>query len=199
MGVKVPKFKILKLRKALYGTKQTSRCWWLHLKGILLDIGFVSNGEDASTYTLNRDGQKAILWVHVDNGTLTASSKLLMSWISQQLEQRLKIKWDDEVKGIIGISIEATKEGFEFYQLDLIQKLIDLDLNSIFAKSPLLTNCNLSSDFSLGNMEKLYLKQKEVFLSTLLNLLALTYLMRLIIWQDFLYTLPNRTGKHSIT
>ncbi|MBW0535198.1 hypothetical protein O181_074913 [Austropuccinia psidii MF-1] len=164
MGIAVPKFKVLKLQKALYGTKQASRCWWLHLKRILLDIGFVSNGEDASTYTLNKDGQQAVLWIHVDDGALTDSSESLMSWISQRLGQSLKIKWDDKVKGLVGISIEATKEGFKFYQPDLIQKLIDMDASNIVAKSPLPTNCNLSSDFSLGNMDKPYLKHIGILL-----------------------------------
>ncbi|MBW0572720.1 hypothetical protein O181_112435 [Austropuccinia psidii MF-1] len=125
-GIQVPKFKILKLRKALYGTKQASRCWWLHLKGILMDISFVSNGEDARTYTLNRDGQQAILWIHVDDGPLTASSGSLICWISQRLEQHIKIKWDKEIKGLVGISIKAKKEGFKLYQPDLITKLINL-------------------------------------------------------------------------
>ncbi|MBW0570797.1 hypothetical protein O181_110512, partial [Austropuccinia psidii MF-1] len=45
-GMNMPKFHVLKLKKALYGTKQASRCWWLHLKTILHQIGFKSNGED---------------------------------------------------------------------------------------------------------------------------------------------------------
>ncbi|MBW0478390.1 hypothetical protein O181_018105 [Austropuccinia psidii MF-1] len=78
MGMNVLKHKVLKLDKALYGTKQASRCWWLHLKGILKQIGFTSNAEDPSTYTLNKGNEQAILWIHVDDRALTVSSNELM-------------------------------------------------------------------------------------------------------------------------
>ncbi|MBW0536352.1 hypothetical protein O181_076067, partial [Austropuccinia psidii MF-1] len=82
LGINVPKFKVLKLKKALYGTKQAARCWWMHLKNILQTIGFKSNGEDPSTYTLNCGNEQAILWVHIDDGALTASSPGLLDEIS---------------------------------------------------------------------------------------------------------------------
>ncbi|MBW0527366.1 hypothetical protein O181_067081 [Austropuccinia psidii MF-1] len=90
IGMDVPKHKVLKLNKALYGTKQASRCWWLHLKGILQQIGFMNNKEAPSTYTLNR-GDQAILWVHVDDGMLTALSDALMNTLIKQLNSYLKI------------------------------------------------------------------------------------------------------------
>ncbi|MBW0464738.1 hypothetical protein O181_004453 [Austropuccinia psidii MF-1] len=49
-GMTNEKFKVLKLKKELYGTKQAARCWWLHLKYILQNIGFRPNDEDPSTY-----------------------------------------------------------------------------------------------------------------------------------------------------
>ncbi|MBW0536227.1 hypothetical protein O181_075942, partial [Austropuccinia psidii MF-1] len=97
MGMNVPKNKVLKLNKALYGTKQASRCWWLHLKAILHQIGFKDNKEDASTYTLNKDGEQAILWVHVDDGAITASSDKLMNDLTERLNSHLKIKWNDAI------------------------------------------------------------------------------------------------------
>jgi hypothetical protein len=50
-GIQVSHSKVLKLRKALYGTWQASHCWWLHLKSKLGQIGFFPNLEDQSTYT----------------------------------------------------------------------------------------------------------------------------------------------------
>jgi hypothetical protein len=41
--------KVWKLRKALYGTKQAGRCWWLHLKTLLERLGFDANSQDMST------------------------------------------------------------------------------------------------------------------------------------------------------
>ncbi|MBW0537604.1 hypothetical protein O181_077319 [Austropuccinia psidii MF-1] len=152
-GMNVPKYQVLKLHKALYGTEQASRCWWVYLKEVLQKIGFTANGEDASTYTFQKDGQNAILWIHVNDGALTASSA------ETQLNAHLKIKWDTIIKGLVGISIEETAKGFKFYQPDLIQKLVNLNPRNVTAKSELPANCKLESNFSMNNMDKPYLKQ----------------------------------------
>ncbi|MBW0540987.1 hypothetical protein O181_080702 [Austropuccinia psidii MF-1] len=164
MGINVPKFKVLKLNKALYGTKQASRCWWMHLKNILRTIGFESNGEDPSTYTLNRGNEQAILWVHIDDGALTASSPGLLTQISDQLDSCLKIKWDSKINGLVGISITETKEGFKFWQPDLIDKLTNLNPSKIIAKTPLPMNCQLISNLSMNSMDKPYLKRIGILL-----------------------------------
>ncbi|MBW0538815.1 hypothetical protein O181_078530 [Austropuccinia psidii MF-1] len=95
-GIKVPPHSVLKLKKALYGTKQAAQCWWLHLKNILHRIGFTSNGKDASTYSYHSNEGSAILWIHVNDGALTGSSKDLLEKIRTQLNAHLQVKWDAE-------------------------------------------------------------------------------------------------------
>ncbi|MBW0502546.1 hypothetical protein O181_042261 [Austropuccinia psidii MF-1] len=164
MGLDVPKHNVLKLNKALYGTKQASSCWWLHLQNILQKIGFRNNDEDPSTYTLHQGDDHAILWIHVDDGALTASSTDLLDKITHQLSLSLKIKWDVKLNGLVGISIKETKEGFKFYQPDLIDKLTNLSPSKITAKTPLPPNCQLDSNFSVGIMDKPYLKRISILL-----------------------------------
>ncbi|MBW0590859.1 hypothetical protein O181_130574, partial [Austropuccinia psidii MF-1] len=141
-----------------------SRCWWLHLRRILQRIGFKSNEEDPSTYTLNDGIDQAILWIHVDYGALTASSHGLLDRISRQLDTYLKIKWDEHVTGLVGISIEESDKGFKLWQPDLIDKLTNLNPSKIVAKTPLPANCQLESNKSMGNMDKPYLKQIGILL-----------------------------------
>jgi hypothetical protein len=73
-GVQVSHGKVLKLRKALYGTWQASCCWWLHLKSKLGQNGFFSNLEDQSTYTYQLGKDWAFLWIHIYDSLFTASS-----------------------------------------------------------------------------------------------------------------------------
>ncbi|MBW0505047.1 hypothetical protein O181_044762 [Austropuccinia psidii MF-1] len=154
----VPKYSVLKLNKALYGMKQASRCWWLHLQVILQCIGFKNNEEDLNTYTLNQGNDQAILWIHVDDRVLTASSTKLMGRIMERLNSFLKIKWDTNLNGLVGISIKETEEGFKLYQPDLIDKLTNLTPHKIVAKTPLPLNCQLESNYLAGNMDKPFLK-----------------------------------------
>ncbi|MBW0536413.1 hypothetical protein O181_076128 [Austropuccinia psidii MF-1] len=125
-GMKLPTHSVLKLNKALYGTKQAARCWWLHLEHILKNIGFCINQEDTSTYYMDSELGRAMLWIHVDDGALMASSAALMSFISSRLDKVLRIKWDERVNNLVGISITPLADSFKFHQPDLILKLLNI-------------------------------------------------------------------------
>ncbi|MBW0586755.1 hypothetical protein O181_126470 [Austropuccinia psidii MF-1] len=106
----------------------------MYLKKILLEIGFKINAEDPRRYTLDCDGEHAILWIHVDDGALTASSIELINQIFYQLNKHLKAKWDERIKGLVGISIDETDEGFTFSQHESIERVINLTPSNIVAK-----------------------------------------------------------------
>ncbi|MBW0488570.1 hypothetical protein O181_028285 [Austropuccinia psidii MF-1] len=129
--------RVLRLKKALYGLKQEGHCWWNHLRSVLKKVGFESNPEDQSTYTYNWADRKAILWVHVDDGVIGASSVELLSKLKRLLKLELMLKWDDEVRSIVGITIKKTDGGFELCQPALIRKLCTLNASNITASQPL--------------------------------------------------------------
>ncbi|MBW0563847.1 hypothetical protein O181_103562 [Austropuccinia psidii MF-1] len=60
-GVIIGENKVLRLKKALYGLKQAGRCWWLHLKNVLQEIGFKENDNDQSTYVYKIGEEYAML------------------------------------------------------------------------------------------------------------------------------------------
>ncbi|MBW0532076.1 hypothetical protein O181_071791 [Austropuccinia psidii MF-1] len=162
-GMDVERGKVLKLKKALYGTKQAARCWWQHLSKILENIGFHPNKEDLSTYSYASDEGTALLWIHVDDGVLTSSSSSLLKMISNKLNLALNIKWDEKISGLVGLTIETKKAGLYISQLDLIRKLTSLSPSNITAKSPLPTNCTLVSGQS-KSLDIPYLKQIGILL-----------------------------------
>ncbi|MBW0513326.1 hypothetical protein O181_053041 [Austropuccinia psidii MF-1] len=110
-GMAIDCGKVLKLKKALYGTKQAARCWWKHLTKILQDIRFQPNKEDLSTYTFNSNIGSVILWIHVDNGAITCSSNDLLLTICDHLNRALKIKWVEEINGLVGLEIAQRPKG----------------------------------------------------------------------------------------
>ncbi|MBW0543234.1 hypothetical protein O181_082949 [Austropuccinia psidii MF-1] len=50
-GITIGENKVLKLKRDLYGLEQAGRCWWMHLKNILQEMGLNTNENDQSTYT----------------------------------------------------------------------------------------------------------------------------------------------------
>ncbi|MBW0538940.1 hypothetical protein O181_078655 [Austropuccinia psidii MF-1] len=136
-GVNIGENKVLKLKRALYGLKQAGRCWWIHLKNILQEVGFKVNENDQSTYTYKHGGEYAMLWIHVDDGVLVASSDNVMEKLKLELETRLKLKWDEGINSIVGIEVKREGKGFILKQPGLIRKLAQTTGSHLTANQPL--------------------------------------------------------------
>ncbi|MBW0581417.1 hypothetical protein O181_121132 [Austropuccinia psidii MF-1] len=105
----------------------------------------------------------ALLWIHVDDGALTASSPQLLDKIATAISKKLKIKWDDVITSLVGLIICQSANGIHLSQPDLIKKLVSLRPSNITAKSPLPPNCKLESGTS-KEMDKPYLKRIGILL-----------------------------------
>ncbi|PLW42058.1 hypothetical protein PCANC_13122 [Puccinia coronata f. sp. avenae] len=156
-GVAVSPGCVLKLRKALYGTRQASRCWWLHLKSKLATIGFVPNPEDQSTYVYVDKNDFAFLWVHVDDGLFTASSPTLMLQLKKSLNSVLDLKWDESLSSIVGLRVKKDANGFLIDQPMLVDKIINLNPSAIKTRT-LLPSSDLESNPS-KEMDRKYLSR----------------------------------------
>lgn len=72
---------VLLLKKALYGTKQAARCWWKFFSKVLKGIGCAFCASDQSLYVLRYKSDVAIMWIHVDDGQICASSQEIIDFI----------------------------------------------------------------------------------------------------------------------
>ncbi|PLW36223.1 hypothetical protein PCANC_20397 [Puccinia coronata f. sp. avenae] len=146
-GLKLPDGYAMKLHKALYGTRQAVRCWWLHLKGILEQLGYVASQYDNSLYTLKHPREIGIVWIHVDNGIVTGSSDELLRRLKTGLKGVLQIKWSDGLESIVGLEIKRNQAGFQLRQPKLIDQILRDHWDGVFtAPNPLPTNLELISD-----------------------------------------------------
>ncbi|KAI7933335.1 hypothetical protein MJO28_017711 [Puccinia striiformis f. sp. tritici] len=99
------KGKVLRLKKALYGTKQAGRCWWLHFKGILDKLDFTASEVESSLYVYRKADVSIFIWMHVDDGLVVSNSSAAMETLRSALQQHLEIKWKTNVDQIVGINI----------------------------------------------------------------------------------------------
>lgn len=67
-------------------------CWWKHLSSTLSSLGYTSSYYNSRVYTLSNSKDLLIIWVHVDDGIVTGSSKEALSRLEQQLKVCLEIK-----------------------------------------------------------------------------------------------------------
>jgi hypothetical protein len=132
----------LRLKKALYGTKQAARCWWLLLKNILLDLGY-----SASLYVLQDPSKIGVIWIHVDDGIVTGDSIEILRNLETSLEGKLEIKWSDSLDSIVGVDVTRSAGAFTLSQKKLVSDILSEHWDGFkTATTPLPSNLDINSE-----------------------------------------------------
>ena len=102
---------VWKLRKSLYGLKQSGRNWFRLLESFLLDDCSFQNNIDPCTFILRTDAdEKMIILVWVDDLIMVSSSHKLLNCIKEQLKKRFEMKDLGEVIHFLGIEFSRDKD-----------------------------------------------------------------------------------------
>jgi hypothetical protein len=105
---------------------------------ILGKLGYCPSQYDNSLYVLKHSDKNGVIWIHVDDGVVTASSNNLLRELECNLKQVLKIKWSAQLESIVGVSIQRMDNGFILTQPKLINGLLEAEWNGVIvAKTPL--------------------------------------------------------------
>ena len=127
--------KVLKLRRSLYGLKQSPRNFFQFLKGKLEDIGFKS-AEDVDPCLFI--SPKVICLVYVDD-TLFYSPK--QEWIDEAIQQLrdegMDLESEEDVAGFLGVHIERNEAdgSVKLTQKGLIKRIVEaLEIEHLYTK-----------------------------------------------------------------
>jgi hypothetical protein len=146
-GLDIGPGKGLRLKKALYGTRQAARFWWLHLKNILQGMCYSANHYDTSLYILQDSKKTGVIWIHVDDGIVTGDSVEILKQLEISLEGKLEIKWSNSLDSIVGVDISRTADAFILSQKKLVSDILDSHWDSFTtAKTPLPSNLDINSE-----------------------------------------------------
>ncbi|MBW0488681.1 hypothetical protein O181_028396 [Austropuccinia psidii MF-1] len=141
-GLHIPNGFGCKLCKALYGTKQAGYFWWQCVATRLTTLGYAASDFDKSLYL--HESQKAMIWLHVDDGIIAAEDERLLLQLCDELGKSFKLKWEDSVNSIVGIDIMRTNGGYKLRQQRLIESIFQTTWDSTLSiKTPLPAKCNL--------------------------------------------------------
>jgi Reverse transcriptase (RNA-dependent DNA polymerase) len=116
---------VLKLKKSLYGLKQAPRNFFLHLKGNLESIGFISQ-QDLDPCLFISD--KVICLVYVDDTLFYSSKESYIDDVIQRLKDNdMDLHVEGEVAGFLGVHISRdTQQGsITLTQTGLINRIIE--------------------------------------------------------------------------
>ena len=115
--------KVLRLRKAIYGLKQSPRAWYHKLSRTLKDHSFKKSESDHTLFTLQSPQGIVIVLIYVDDLIITGDNKDGIQTTKTFLKSCFDIKDLGELKYFLGIEVCRSNES-----LFLSQRKYTLDL-----------------------------------------------------------------------
>jgi hypothetical protein len=122
--------KVLKLKKSLYGLKQSPRNHYQNLRSKLEDLGFVACESDPCLFV----SDKVIALVYVDDTLLYARNQADIDAVIQGLhDQGMDLQREEDVAGFLGVHIDRRTDGtIKLTQKGLIKRIVDaLNINHL--------------------------------------------------------------------
>ncbi|KAJ9691384.1 hypothetical protein PVL29_013538 [Vitis rotundifolia] len=104
--------KVCKLKKSLYGLKQSPRAWFERFDKVIKHYGYTQSQVDHTMfYKHSNEGKVAILIVYVDDIVLTGDDCNELENLKGKLAEEFEIKDRGALKYFLGIEFARSKEG----------------------------------------------------------------------------------------
>ena len=126
----VPKGKVLKLKKSLYGTKQASRLWQLKLRSFLVnDLKFKNSTHDPCLFSYHDShGKIMLIGVYVDDIIVAHNDSKLLAWFTKRFtgEGGFKAKHLGSLSWFLGMAIDVHSDhSISISQEQYVDKLME--------------------------------------------------------------------------
>lgn len=96
---------VYKLKKSLYGLKQSPGLWYEKLKILLQGLGFKQLSSCECCFETTAKTYRVIILVYVDDLIILSSTLSDVTWVKEKLDTLFKMKDLSELKYYLGISI----------------------------------------------------------------------------------------------
>ncbi|KAI3787777.1 hypothetical protein L2E82_00197 [Cichorium intybus] len=117
---------VCRLRKSLYGLKQSPRAWYQRFTDFVSSMGFNHSQCDHSLFIYRKGDDMAFILLYVDDILLITSSDTLRTTIMRQLAQEFAMKDLGRLSHFLGISVTHNPDGLflsqQKYASDIIER-----------------------------------------------------------------------------
>ena len=114
---------VLKLNKAIYGLKQSGRCWNDKFDRFIKSIGFTQSSADRCVYVGFHEGDKVHLALYVDDGLLLARKRETLESLVKIFKKQFNITTSD-LKLFVGMEVLHEKDSVFVSQTNYIQRIL---------------------------------------------------------------------------
>ena len=128
---------VCRLKRSIYGLKQSPRCWNMVLDSHLKEMGFVQSQADPCIYYKDTKGEKFYMGVYVDDIILARRSESEMNQVKANLSRKFSTKDLGKLSYFLGMKIEQNEEngsvsiGQQAYTESLLEKFGMKDCNPV--------------------------------------------------------------------
>ena len=137
---------VWKLKKSLYGLKQSGKNWNECIHNFFIHSGFVRSDADPCLYHRTDDAGFVLLVVWVDDIVLSGTSLECLNVVKQLLKDRFKMKDLGSIKSFLGIKFLQTEGGIAMDQSVYLTNILEkFDMSNAKPRS---TPCELNPSAS---------------------------------------------------
>ena len=138
--------RVCKLKRALYGLKQSPRAWFGRLSSFMKKVGYKQSDADHTLFVKTSKGKTTALIVYVDDMVVTGNDPEEITKLQKLLAAEFELKDLGQLKYFLGIEVSRSKAGITMcqrkYVLDLLAETGMLDCKP--TDTPIETNHKLS-------------------------------------------------------
>ena len=134
---------VCKLKKSLYGLKQSPRMWYQKFDTYMLRLNFVRSNSDHCVYVKRTDDQFVILTLYVDDMLLIGNSVKMVNSVKSLLAKKFEMKDLGPANFILGMQIRRDREKQklwlrqEKYIKEILKKFNMIDCKPVSTPIPL--------------------------------------------------------------
>lgn len=125
--------KVCKLKKAIYGLKQSSRAWYQKVEEVLIGLDFKKSDYEPCLFMKRNRGMITIIALYVDDFIIFSNDENETDFLKDKLNSNFKIKDLGELKLCLGMKIRRENDMLILDQSTYIDHLL---------KKFNMTNCN---------------------------------------------------------
>jgi hypothetical protein len=149
---------VCKLKRTLYGLKQSPRVWYQTIDKFFADMGFKRVEGDYGLYVIWNEDVKCIIALYVDDLLLACNSVGYMEELKHALHNEYEMKDLGQAKYVLGIEIERQRSRREIYlsQQQYIENVLEKFRMSDCKpmSTPMESNIKLTKASALSEHEK---------------------------------------------
>jgi hypothetical protein len=116
--------KVCRLKKSLYGLKQSPRAWFGRFTNFMKSIGYKQSNSDHTLFLKTKKGEVTALIVYVDDMIVTRNNPGEQKALPNCLAQEFEMKSLGHLKYFLGIEVSRSKEGIFFVSTKVCPRFV---------------------------------------------------------------------------